>query len=142
MRRFFILATSTLVSFSAVAQATELPYIKTQSGSDMVEACRIVADGATPPPDKEYRTGICFGEIEALTWLAPGVAGDEIRSCVPENVTEQQIAKVIADYLDKNRDMLHEPFEGLALQALSETWPCRKKSGWLARLWDTITPQN
>jgi hypothetical protein len=49
---------------------------KTQTGNDLIEACRIVACGSIPDADSNFQAGICFGEIEALNWLAPG-ANDE-----------------------------------------------------------------
>lgn len=132
---------SLLIGFSA--RARQLEHIKTQNGNDMVEACRIVAEGEAPPPDEAYRTGICLGEIEALTWIAPGLAGDPIRACVPKWKEPQEIAKVVSDYLNKYPEQLREPFEGLALEAMADTWPCpRKQAGWLAKLWARIFPSN
>jgi hypothetical protein len=140
MRR--ILFTAVIIATtSSFANAQELPHVKTQSGEEMVEACRIIADGIVPPANKTFQAGICLGEIEALNWVAPGLAGDPIRACVPADVTQQQLAKVVADYLEQNADRLREPFQGLALEALAGTWPCpARKSGWLVGLWNRIFP--
>lgn len=93
------------------------------SGNDLVEACRIIANGATPTADNALKAGICIGQVEALSWLAPGVPGDAIRSCVPADVSPEQMAKVVVAYIDKYHNG-GDPFEGLALQALARVWPC------------------
>jgi hypothetical protein len=129
------------ISFPASGQ--QLDPVKTQSGNEMVDACRMVADGTVPPPDKAFQAGICLGEIEALNWVAPGMLGGPIHACVPEDVTKRQLAKVVADYLQENADRLREPFQGLALEALAATWPCAaRKFGWLVGLWKRMVPSD
>jgi hypothetical protein len=134
MRRLLIMAASVAIAFSADAQEA------TQRGNDMVEACRIVASGNPPTADTAFQAGICLGEIEALNWIAPGLEGDVIRACVPPDVTRQQLAIVVANYLEHNADRLREPFQGLALEALAGTWPCQIKPGWLVKLWNRLVP--
>jgi len=104
-----------------------------QNGVDLIEACRAIAIGIPPAADTALRIGVCRGEIEALNWLAPGAYEERLRSCVPENVNLKDMAKVVVAYLDNDRDRLREPFEGLALEALAQTWPCPKRSGWFDR---------
>jgi hypothetical protein len=96
----------------------------------------MVASGTAPASGGAFQAGTCFGEIETLNWFAPGAYDENLRSCAPENVTRRQMAKVIVDYLDRNRDRLNEPFEGLALEAFAHTWPCAEKRGWLERWFD------
>ena len=102
------------------------------TGNDLIAACSVVARGGTPNADNAVRVGICLGELEALNWLAPGAADERIRSCVPATITTTQMVGVVVAYLDRNSDRLREPFEGLALEALAETWPC-PPSGWFGR---------
>jgi hypothetical protein len=100
-----------------------LEYAK--SGSDLIEACRAAASGSQPTT---AQAGVCVGEVSALAWLAPGQISDVIRSCVPDNVSPQQTVQAVVNYLDRNQDRLHEPFEGLALEALAQRWPCHNNS--------------
>lgn len=113
----------------SAASAQEL----SKTGRDLVEACRALATGEKPPADNAFQIGTCLGEIKALNWLAPGVADPNLRSCVPANVTDIEIASIIVDYLDRNPDRLREPFQGLALEALAGTWPCPKPRSWFGR---------
>lgn len=94
----------------------------TKSGSDLIEACRTASSVSQPTTADE---GMCVGEVAALAWLAPGALSKVIRSCVPDNVGAEQMAQAVVNYLDRNHDRLREPFEGLALEALAQRWPCR-----------------
>ena len=98
-----------------------LEYAK--NGSDLIEACRAAASGS---PLTTVQQGMCVGEVVALAWLAPGQINSALRSCVPDNVDAQQMVQVVVNYLDRNQDRLRVPFEGLALEALAQRWPCQK----------------
>ena len=119
--------------WSAASVAQEL-----QTGNDLLTACRLLANNdsavksdANAKADDPLHLGICFGEIEALNWLAPGAYDPNLRSCVPADITTAQMAKAIVQYLGHRPDRLREPFEGLALEALAHTWPCPGHRGWL-----------
>ena len=127
MRRTIVAVTVTAFVFPAAAQQA------TQSGNDLLEACRIVATGAPPTPKNGLQVGVCLGEMEALNWLAPGQESERLRSCVPSSVTRQQMAKVVVAYLDQNLDRSTEPFEGLALEAFAHAWPCAEEPGWFEK---------
>lgn len=103
-----------------------------QTGQDLLAACRVLASGTSTAQGDSFHIGVCLGEIGALNWLAPGVEDENIRSCIPENVAATQMADVIVHYLDHNPDRLSEPFQGLALEALAQTWPCQRRRGCLA----------
>ena len=101
-------------------------------GNDLIAACRIVASGGTPNAGNAFEVGICLGELEALNWLAPGAADERIRSCVPETITTKQMAGAVVAFLDRNSDRQREPFEGSALEALANAWPC-PPPGWFGK---------
>ena len=109
-----------------------------QTGNDLLTACRLLANNDTEvnaadgTADDPLHLGICFGEIEALNWLAPGVYDPNLRSCVPADITTAQMAKVIVQYLGRRPERLREPFEGLALEALAHS--CRARGPWVARV--------
>ncbi len=119
MRTILIIAAA-IAAIARPAYAQE----RTYSGNDLIEACRVVAKGTITDTHDPLHVGVCLGEIEALNWTAPGVHDENFRSCPPDEVTRQQLAKVVVDYLDRNHDQLTEPFEGLALEAFAHTWPC------------------
>ena len=123
--------------FPVHAQQAKTPEVVDQgtilTGSNMIDACRLIASGATPTVDQTFQMGICLGELQALNWGAPGAYDENLRSCAPTDVTHRELAKVVVDYLDQNRDRLREPFEGLALEALAHSWRCPETKGWHAR---------
>jgi hypothetical protein len=128
MRRILIISVA-IVAIVCSADAQE----HTQSGKDLIEACRSIANSTAPTPDNILRVGICYGEIEALKWFAQGVNDENLRSCVPTSVTRQQMAKVVVAYLDQDLAGLGEPFEGLALEALTHKWRCPHPRGWFGK---------
>jgi hypothetical protein len=136
MRRILI----TVVGIAAIVLPADAQQ-HTENGSDMIEACRIIASGTALLLDNALRAGTCRGEIDALNWIAPVIGDSSLRACVPTSVTQQQEAKVIVDFLAQNADRIREPFQGLALEALAGIWPCPKdKPGLLRRLWNRIAP--
>jgi hypothetical protein len=115
------------VSFQALAQQPE------QSGADLFGACRVIASEATVTTESARQAGVCSGELTALRWFAPGVNDDNLRSCIPADVTHQQLAKIVVGYFDQNKSRLQERFEGLALEAFAHAWPCPKERRWYER---------
>jgi hypothetical protein len=127
----------TLVLVQSV-RAQDLAHLNTQSGSDLIAACRSAA-GDVQSSTTDLQQGVCLGQIEALAWVAPALPSKSLQACLPTDTTKTSMAKVVADYLDQNADRLHEPFEGLALEALAQTWPCPPRpSGWLTKLWHRL----
>jgi hypothetical protein len=97
-----------------------------QSGNDMIQACHVaVADDPDPRTGEiAVMAGLCMGRIEALSWAAPLLADNSLRSCRPETATLVEAAKVVVAYLDKIPSRLHEHFNALELEALAHAWPC------------------
>ena len=58
--------------------------------------------------------------------LVLGVARDAYapRICLSREVTDEQIVKVVVQYIDSQPDRLHEYFVLLAMEALRKTWSC------------------
>jgi hypothetical protein len=123
MRRIILLLIVTC-AIAAPASAQEKRY----SGNDLIDACRVVANGGSATADNALQVGVCLGEIEALNWYAPGAYDKNLRACPPAGVTKQQMAKIIVDYLGARPQRRSEPFEGLALEAWAHTWPCLRGS--------------
>jgi hypothetical protein len=44
--------------------------------------------------------------------------------CLPREVTDEQIVRVVVRYIDSQPARLHEDFVLLAIEALRKTWPC------------------
>jgi hypothetical protein len=49
-------------------------------------------------------------------------------ACIPfTEIVVQQEVKVVIRYMEAHPETLHEPLSVLAINALSETWPCKKR---------------
>jgi Rap1a immunity proteins len=116
---------SILAGITALAAHPACAAEDTRSGNYLLEACRLVAQDATVTYDQSFKVGICLGEIEAVSWFAPGQS-DLLKSCPPPMAPMSQMAKVIVAYFDRHPSELHHVFLGLALDAFREAWPCPK----------------
>lgn len=95
-----------------------------KTGDDLLQGCKVIAEGAAANSDNALEAGVCLGAIEALNWVAPGLNDDNIRACIPDIVTTKQMAETIVDYLQQDPARRGEPFQGLVLEALAHRWPC------------------
>lgn len=62
----------------------------------------------------------CEGSIDAVVSLSDN------RLCIPRKVKENQIVRVVIQYLDERPERHHESFALLALEALAAAWPCKQ----------------
>jgi hypothetical protein len=127
MTNIRLLAAIAFIYFTILYAASATAQEDTQSGNFFVAPCRIVASGVPPKDDDLFLTGVCIGRIEALAWAATGFRDEAIRSCRPGAVTGVQLAKVVVAYMDRDPARLHEPFDGLVLEALAKAWPCHPR---------------
>ena len=60
--------------------------------------------------------------------LVIGLARDAYapRICVPREATDEQIVRVVVQYIDSQPARLQEDFVLLATEALRKTWPCKR----------------
>jgi hypothetical protein len=133
MRSIFIFATAITTTISVAAAQDNAVSDKTVSGKYLLEGCRVIAGANAVTTGDSFQAGICLGEINALIWADAGNYDENIRSCVPDGTTAQQMARVIVAFFDKNPKRLSEPFEGLALEGLARTWPCASHFRWFRK---------
>jgi hypothetical protein len=67
--------------------------------------------------------GMCLGMLVGLAGVARGLP-PEVRSCRPENATNDQLVRVVVAFLEANPGRLKEKFGALALAAFREAFPC------------------
>ncbi len=85
----------------------------------------IVTDQLAVSP---LKAGICGGSIKQLLYLAHALPR-RYRICPPSDVTLEQAARVVVQYVPPRSPRLSEPFYLLAMEALSSSWPCRDSTG-------------
>jgi hypothetical protein len=84
--------------------------------------CKALVDNK-PPGVWE---GQCGGVIDALVWVGSALP-EPGHFCAPAHMPPSQAQRVVALYMERHPEKLHEDFKGLALSALTEAWPCEKK---------------
>jgi hypothetical protein len=72
-----------------------------------------------------FDQGHCVGLIEGISVFANQLPTWSWRACVPDDVTVHQVTTVVVRWLEARPQLWHRNFKALALQALSETWPCK-----------------
>jgi hypothetical protein len=80
-----------------------------------------------------YREGHCVGFIDATITIgggfkfAPAAAAAAPFVClnVPAGATLAQGVRIVVAYIEARPARMHEPFIGLALEALRDAWPCK-----------------
>jgi hypothetical protein len=92
------------------------------SGNYMFPHCKALVDNK-PPGVWE---GQCGGVIDALVWVGSALP-EPGHFCAPAHIPPSQAQRVVALYMERHPEKLHEDFKGLALSALTEAWPCEKK---------------
>jgi len=97
-----------------------------ESGRNFVEACRAAANNFPDHNTDMFKAGICVGQIAAMEFSGGELVEQKLRSCVPDDVTHLQMAKVVVGYLDGHPDLLDKPLTILITVALAQTWPCRR----------------
>jgi hypothetical protein len=65
-----------------------------------------------------------FGNIQALAFVGR-LLPEDLNSCIPHNVTLNQLVRVVVVYIECRPQRMHEPFNSLALEAMHEAFPCR-----------------
>ena len=76
--------------------------------------------------------GILKLSLEPGGWLAESARrglAEDIRQAmcldIPRGVTGMQSVRVVIAYIEARPARMHEPFKGLAFEALRTAWPCR-----------------
>jgi hypothetical protein len=90
----------------------------TSSANSVMPGCRnFASDNTSSGSDLTFKSGICLGVLLSIYYLT--------QSCVPPQVTNQQTARVIVQYIDARPARMHESFIGLAREAIMAAWPCK-----------------
>ena len=95
------------------------PATKTSTAEWVMIGCRALV--AADSKD-EFRQGVCVGEVAGIA--AVGAIANQ--TCVPDTAPNQELVRVVVQFVDAHLQRLQEPFSVLALEALRTAWPCTK----------------
>jgi hypothetical protein len=82
----------------------------------MLPDCRLFAEGSSYP--HTILQGYCAGLVEGIAYTANSV-------CIPAGANNNQLVRVVVQYIDSYPARLNEDFRALALEALFKAWPCK-----------------
>ena len=66
----------------------------------------------TDPARTSFKAGICTGTVRGIAFADPDI-------CPPEVVTQGQMVRVVASYIDVRPSRQHESFEMLTMEVLT-----------------------
>jgi hypothetical protein len=94
------------------------------SANSVIPGCKVLIEGRN---SGRQDVGYCVGALSALVFMSSGPALPAWACLnVPTTATVEQGARVVIRYIDARPQRMHENFNGLALEALRDAWPCRK----------------
>lgn len=90
----------------------------------MLVGCRFQAQKPSPVQDAEWSQSFeCRDALRVI--VADGRRQPKfLSSCVPNTVTEHEIARAVVQILERNPERFKERFDIRATAALHEAWPC------------------
>jgi hypothetical protein len=93
----------------------------TDSANFMLPHCKRFL--VVEPGKATFTEGICAGSITSLSFVGE-ILSSTRRFCFPQNVTNEQMVRVVVAYIEARPARMHEDYRNLALEALREAWPC------------------
>jgi len=88
-----------------------------ETGRDLYQKCQ-----STGTPTQVY----CFGFIIGIADVMEDNPLDGRSACIPKDATIEQVTGVVIRFLEKNPEIREFTGESLAVQALSEAFPCAR----------------
>ena len=131
-----LISSALMVLTITTAGAAENP----RSASYILPACRdAIARANSSSP---FLQGYCMGIVSEISHMGlmvaltqnftsytNGVPEPMIRKMLclvaPDDVTTDQMVRVVVTYFEKHPTRMHEDFRDLALEALRAEWPCK-----------------
>ena len=115
-----------------------LPAIGLWPDSSLAQAPNVYSGYATLPECKAFSDEhanigqraagyFCAGELRALAYVSH-VLPPELRSCVPDKLSNGQLAAIAIQYIEQHPSQVNDDFMTLVLQAYRQTWPCKEGS--------------
>jgi hypothetical protein len=85
------------------------------SANFIMQGCRNIVTRQTADL---FKRGLCDGLISGLVYTNADI-------CEPNQITHEQEARVVVNYIDSRPARMHDDFRKLALEALKAAWPCK-----------------
>jgi hypothetical protein len=93
----------------------------TTTANQMLPGCKGLLDNRMTSGVSVYQQGRCGGYVASLVY---GVGEQEF--CSPKEVSIGEAVAVVVKYIEARPERMHEQFGALAIEALTEAWPCKR----------------
>ncbi len=102
--------------------------VESNDGSDLLTYCNKAIDAFEGKPMDDFSSGQCLGMLYAIgytNYVSSIKYKNKPLFCTPP-VQMMKSARIVVKYLKDHPEKLHEEAVGLAVEALSEAFPCNK----------------
>jgi hypothetical protein len=144
--REVVIGATILLLLSGTARAAE-----GGTGNQLLESCRSLLDSNYNPIsslqqnldspsvngsdivaifNRHEERGMCLGMVGAVRDVMDAERGAHAspgplkRACIPYEVKNGQLVRVVVGFMDQHPELLHYRLSALAFIALAQTWPC------------------
>lgn len=122
---FFVVA-CTLSASSMRAQDYSFKW----DGNGLLENCTSLVNAMDSPPvpvtsKEEFQIGWCTGYIQGIASLGVDAGSFGFNFCIPDKVTDTQLARVVVKWLRDNPKILNQRAVILTVMAIHDAYPCR-----------------
>ena len=106
-------------------------------GNEMLEKCKPFFNDISGTPNttmtntERINMGYCAGylsgvtDVEAMWRVVEGATSRSTHYCMHEDVTNEQVLRILKKWLDKNPDKLHWRADDIIHAALLDAFPCK-----------------
>jgi hypothetical protein len=101
-------------------------------GNYLLKSCQSVvkvSDGGELPSKQAVEFGYCSGLLEGARttmWLNKNQLNPPYRICFPDDISNEQSARIVVKYLENHPEELNQNPTALALYAFKTAYPCKK----------------
>jgi hypothetical protein len=110
---------------NGAASAAQAKY----DGNELLGQCQQYIKAADKEKNyDQYDTALCSGYIQGVvstTYFFDESLKKEDKFCIPDNVTNGQLVRIVVKYLKDNPKLLNEPRVSLVWIALMDAYPCK-----------------
>ena len=103
----------------AILIALTMPARAQESANEMLPGCKMFLARSPRSLSDAEASGWCGGFVYGLFFAGEG-------TCPPERAKVSQALTVVIRYIEARPERMHEHFGGLAIEALTAAWPCKR----------------
>lgn len=117
------IAASALTALIVTAASAE---VDIDSANYTLPHCKALVGGSPAQTIADaYGQGVCIGTVSTVGIMMALRRTDKCAN-IPGGATNTEIVQVVVQFIEARPNRMHEPFWMLAVDALTDAWPCKK----------------